>query len=72
MKRTVRTFAELHERNSLVWRISVLCEAGLGRREARAIASQPDLDVHQFASLIEQGSTVHQAMRLVANERLLA
>lgn len=50
------------------WRRDVLREAGLERREARAIASQPTIDVHGIVSLVERGCPVHLALRIMAVE----
>jgi hypothetical protein len=54
------------------WRVAVLRSAGLSRREARAIASQPDVDVHEVVSLLERGCSVHLALRIAAEDRLTA
>lgn len=57
--------------DTITWRRSVLRDAGLDADEARAIASQFDVDVHMFISLVERGLPVTRALRAAGVDRML-
>jgi hypothetical protein len=53
-------------RDVLVWRRSVLLEAGCDPALARALAADGDIDLHELLSLIDNGCPPALAARILA------
>lgn len=66
MMRDVRTASSTQTLDHVGWRYAVLRDAGVGRRAARSIAAQSDVDVHELVSLLERGCDLCRALRIIA------
>jgi hypothetical protein len=47
------------------WRLEQLQRAGYGRREARVLARQVEVDLHQAINLVSRGCSPELALRIL-------
>jgi hypothetical protein len=56
---------EDREREVVVWRYEQLRRAGYERRDARALAGRPDVDLHVACNLLRDGCSRETALRIL-------